>query len=107
MIQIVVEKFLKGTEGKPTEEQMQKMMEAQKKLQRGLMFALVLPPEAEAHYAGEGVLLDAVNTPIFWYRPKDVKKYRVIYADLSVSETETPPSVSDAQPVPAPTSLKK
>ena len=41
------------------------------------------------------------DTPIFWYRPKDAKKYRVIYADLSVREADTPPSVPNAQPVPA------
>jgi hypothetical protein len=43
----------------------------------------------------------------FWYRPKDAKKYRVIYADLSVRETDTPPNVPKAQPVPAPSSAKK
>ncbi len=107
MMQIVAEKFVPGMGGKPNEEQMQKMVEAQKKLQRGLMFAVVLPPEADAHYAGKGVSLGAAETPIFWYRPKDAKQYRVIYADLSVREAETPPSVPDAQPVPAPSSPKK
>jgi hypothetical protein len=107
IMQIVAEKFVPGMGGKPNEEQMQKMAEAQKKLQRGLMFAVVLPPDADAHYAGKGVSLGAADTPIFWYRPKDAKKYRVIYADLSVREAETPPSVPDAQPVPAPSSPKK
>jgi outer membrane lipoprotein-sorting protein len=107
IIQIVAEKFVPGMVGKPNEEQMQKMAEAQKKLQRGLMFAVVLPPDADAHYAGKGVSLGAADTPIFWYRPKDANKYRVIYADLSVREAETPPSVPDAQPVPAPSSPKK
>jgi hypothetical protein len=93
--------------GKPNEEQMQKMVEAQQKLQRGLMFAVLLPPDADAHYAGKGVSLGAADTPIFWYRPTDAKKYRVIYADLSVREADTPPSVPDAQRVPAPSSLKK
>lgn len=107
IIQIVVEKFVVGIGGKPNEEQMQKMKEAQTRLQRGLMFAMVLPPDTDAHYAGKGVSPGAADTPIFWYRPKDAKKYRVINADLSVHETETPPSVPDAQPVPASSSPKK
>ena len=57
------------------------------------MFTVLLPKEADAHYAGKGVSLGAADTPIFWYRPKDAKKYRVIYADLSVREADTPPSV--------------
>jgi hypothetical protein len=73
---------------------------------RGIGFAVDLPPEADAHYAGKGVKLGAADTPIFWYRPKDAKKYRVIYADLSVRESATPPHVPNAQPVPAPASPK-
>ena len=107
IMQIVAEKFVPGMGGNPNEEQMQKMVEAQKELQRGLMFAVVLPPEADAHYAGKGVSLGAADTPIFWYLPKDAEKYRVIYADLSVRDADTPPNVPEAQPVPAPSSPKK
>ncbi len=60
--------------------------EMQFKLQPGAAFAACLPVEADAHYAGKGVSLGAADAPIFWYRPKDAKKYRVIYADLSVKE---------------------
>jgi hypothetical protein len=67
---------------------------------RGLGFVVEQPPEADAHYAGKGVSLGAGDKPIFWYRPKDAKKYRVIYADLSVRDADTPPSVPNAQPVP-------
>ena len=74
---------------------------------RGLGFVVELSREADAHYAGKGVSLGAPGTPIFWYRPKDAKKYRVIYADLSVRETETPPNVPNGQPVPAPSSPKQ
>jgi hypothetical protein len=42
---------------------------------------------------------DTPDTPIFWYRPKDAKTYRIIYADLSVREADAPPSVPNAQPV--------
>ena len=73
-------------------------MKFQMKFQPGLKFAASLPPEADAHYAGKGVSLGAADKPIFWYRPKDAKKYRVIYADLSVRDADTPPSVPVAQP---------
>ena len=116
------EKLAPG-KGKPNKEQMTKIIEAEAqkfmkaqipkitaattRFQRGLLFTTQLSPEADAHYAGKGVSLGAADTPIFWYRPKDAKEYRVIYADLSVREAETPPSVPDAQPVPAPSSPKK
>ncbi len=106
--------------GKPSKEQMTKIMEAEiqkftkaeipkimaatARYQRGLIFISLLPREADARYAGKGVSLDAVDTPIFWYRPRDAEKYKVIYADLSVREADTPPSVPDAQRVPAPSS---
>ena len=60
-------------------------------IDRGMGFVVELPREADAHYAGKGVSLGAPGTPIFWYRPKDAKKYRVIYADLSVREADTYP----------------
>ena len=116
------EKLAPG-KGKPNKEQMTKIIEAETqkfmkaqmpkitaattRFQRGLLFTTQLSPEADAHYAGKGVSLGAADTPIFWYRPKDAKKYRVIYADLSVREADTPPSVPDAQPVPAPSSPKE
>jgi hypothetical protein len=124
------ELMLKLTEGKPNREQMKEIaeqmtsadveVEAQetdevrqaqfnevfRRVQRGLSFALRLSPNADAHYVGEGVSFGAADTPIFWYRPKDAKKYRVIYADLSVREADTPPSVPNAQSVPMPARSK-
>jgi hypothetical protein len=58
-------------------------------------------PQSDWHYAGWGVSLGAADRPIFWYRSKDAKAYQVIYADLSVREADTPPSVTNALPVPA------
>ncbi len=120
MIQIAMKKFMPGKAEKPNRQEMQKMSEAEKqklmqklmkvpmqkmaeaqiKLQRGLTFALMLPTDADAHYAGKSVKLGAADKPIFWYRPKDAKKYRVIYADLSVRDADAPPRVPNAQPVP-------
>lgn len=92
---------------KDVEQQMQEDIDAKTKLTRGLIFVLQLPPEADAHYAGKGVSLGAAGKSIFWYRPKDAKKYRVIYADLSVRDTDTPPNVPNAQPVPGLATPKK
>jgi outer membrane lipoprotein-sorting protein len=106
-IQIAAKKFASEMSEKPNERQMQKMVEAQTRLQRGLTFALLLPTHADAHYAGKGISLGAADKPIFWYRAKDSKKYRVIYADLSVRDANAPPKVPNAQPVPAAAGPKK
>ena len=37
-------------------------------------------------YAGKGVRLGEKDKPVFWYRPKKSKTYRVIYGDLSVKD---------------------
>ena len=96
-----------GQEQRAKRKQEMKENQVGKKLPLGMVFAAHLPPEADKHYAGKGVSLGAADTPIFWYRPKDAKKYRVIYADLSVREADTPPSVPDAQPVPAPSAANE
>lgn len=67
--------------------------ELQRRVQRGLHFANGLPANADAHYVGKGFSFGAADTPIFWYRPKESKKYRVIYADLSVRDADVPPNV--------------
>ena len=84
------------------------IIENQMWLHTGFRIANELPPEADAHYAGKGVLFGMADKPIFWYRPKDSKKYRVIYADLTtVREADAAPNVPNAQPVPAKPSPKK
>lgn len=82
-------------------------MEAQQRVQRGVMFADQLSPNADAHYAGKGVSLGEADRPIFWYRPTDAKKYRVVYADLSVRDADAPANVPNAQPMSATASPKK
>ena len=81
--------------------------EAQQRVRRGVRFANQLPSSADAHYAGKGVSLSTADKPIFWYRPKDAKKYRVVYADLSVRDADAPANVSDAQAVSAAAGPKK
>jgi len=74
------------------------ILKATKQIQPGLTFVSNLSPEADAHYAGKGIKLDAADMPIFWYRPKDAKTYRVVYADLTVRDAETAPKAPDTLP---------
>lgn len=85
----------------------QKSIEAQKRIRRGLDFVLGLPQDADAHYVGKGVSLGEADTPIFWYRPANGKKYRVICADLSVRDADTPPGVPKSHPAPAASRAKQ
>ncbi|HEY3965796.1 MAG TPA: hypothetical protein VGM05_14655 [Planctomycetaceae bacterium] len=64
---------------------------------RGFQFTLTLPESADAHYAGKGVKRDEKNRAIFWYRPQDLKTYRVIHADLTVNDSETAPQIEGAK----------
>ena len=105
--QVLMKKFGLEKGQMPSAKQIPEVVKLGLKFYPGSTFVDSLPPEADAHYAGKGISLGAADTPIFWYRPKDAKQYRVIYADLSVREADTPPSVPEAQPVPAPSSPKE
>ena len=96
---VLKKKFHLENGQKPSAEQMQEIVKSSLKFQPGLAFINQMPPDAGAHYAGKGVKLGTAETPIFWYRPKDSKTYRVIYADLSVQEADTPPDVPNAQAI--------
>ena len=88
-----------GKGGKPSEKKMQELAKVSAELTRGFLFALTLPEQAEATYAGKGVQRDMVDKPIFWYKPEGADKYRVIYADLSLKDVGTAPQVESAQPL--------
>jgi outer membrane lipoprotein-sorting protein len=92
---------------KPNQQETPGRTEEELKAVRAWEFADGLTPQSDAHYAGKGVSLGKADTPIFWYRPKDAKRYRVIYADLSVRDADAAPSVPNAQPVPAPSGPKE
>ena len=66
------------------------------KIARGFKFVLMLPKEADAHYARAGVKYGDAERAVLWYKPAGSDKYRVIFADLSVRETNEMPSVADA-----------
>jgi outer membrane lipoprotein-sorting protein len=52
----------------------------------GMKTVLFLDNNKGWKYAGKGVKLGDAQTPIFWYLPKDSKRGRVIYGDLSVRD---------------------
>jgi len=66
-------------------------------LATGFAFPLQLPAKTEAAYAGKGVHREEAEKPIFWYKPADVDKVRVVYADLSVVDAAQSPAVEGAQ----------
>jgi hypothetical protein len=74
-------------------------MDATVTFAHGVTFVLSLPADADAHYAGKAVAKGTPDRPIFWYKPTGTKKYRVIYADLSVREADAAPNVPGAKPV--------
>jgi hypothetical protein len=76
-----------------SEETVQQLMKDSIKIGRGFQFAMELPESADAHYAGRGVKRDAKDRPIFWYRPKGGKTYRVLYADLTLRDSLDAPRV--------------
>ena len=63
---------------------------------RGFEFAFRLPDASEVHYAGANARLGERDRPIFWYKPIGSEAYRVIYADLSVRDTNEAPKIPDA-----------
>jgi len=77
----------------PTAEQLQEVL----RIGRGFQFALTLPAESNAHYAGDGAQTGDAERAVFWYQPTDSTKYRVIYADFSVKESAVAPTVPGAK----------
>ncbi len=80
--------------GKDTTQE--EMMTEGAKIARGLQFAMLLPTTADAHYAGKEIKRDSPRAPIFWYRPAEAGKWRVIYNNLTVEDADAPPEVPDA-----------
>ena len=78
-------------------DEIQKAMKELQPINRGFMFAMELPDSADAYYAGKDVKQRTPDRPIFWYKPKDSTKYRIIYADLSVKECDSAPKIDGAK----------
>jgi hypothetical protein len=104
----LLEKKFCPKKGQPrTAKQIEELVKFQTKCAPARGFMKHLSPKADAHYAGRGVKLGAADKPIFWYRPTDTKKYRVIYGDLSVRDSDTAPKAPDAQSLPSVSGSRK
>jgi outer membrane lipoprotein-sorting protein len=97
-----VTKLMIGTlikQGKPKDEDIQKLMNEAITIGRGFQFALSLPATAQAHYAGKGVKKDTKDRPIFWYLSEASKRYRVIDATLAIHDADEAPRIEGAVPL--------
>jgi hypothetical protein len=54
------------------------------KIIRALMFTQQI--QNDWFYNGDGVVSGDANSAIFWYRPDELKIYRVLYGDLHVAD---------------------
>ena len=54
--------------------------------QGAVRFVSAMRPENDWHYVGKGVVRDSGDTPIAWWRPEGSGAYRVIWADLEVTD---------------------
>lgn len=55
---------------------------------RGLSYILQMKPENNWEYAGKNCKIGTSYKPIAWWRPDNLKSYRVIYGDLSVKDID-------------------
>jgi outer membrane lipoprotein-sorting protein len=90
-----------------SDEKIQALMKETIKIGRGFMFIVQLPESAEPTYAGKGVKRDAKQRPIFWYKPAETAKYRVIFADLTVHDADRAPQVAGAKRIERGSAIRK
>jgi outer membrane lipoprotein-sorting protein len=84
--------------GKAKEPSVEEAQEFSKETQKAIMFLAKMMQTGQYVYAGDGVKLGDKATPIFWYKDKDAKAYRVIYGDLHVEDAQTPPKPPATKP---------
>ena len=88
---VVTDWAIRNNPVQPGSAQMAKLTELSLALNRGMAFAVALPVESKARYAGKGIKRDDKTAPVFWYQPAGASDYRVIYADLSVKAQKVAP----------------
>ena len=93
----VAAKYAAQLADKPKSEREKDVNRVRTLLAAGMSFPLQLPVEADATYAGKGVKRGDVDKPIFWYKPKEGDRYRVVYANLTVVDAADPPTSEGAQ----------
>ena len=60
--------------------------------QNAVKFTMTMKPENEWHYQGAGVTLGETGQAIAWWRPQAGVPYRILWADLTMTESNTPPA---------------
>jgi hypothetical protein len=85
--------------GGPNEAWKQEVMNLSLSLSKGLTFAVNLPAESNARYAGKGVEFNDATIAVFWYKPAGAANYRVIYGDLSLRDLTAAPASQRGVPV--------
>jgi outer membrane lipoprotein-sorting protein len=92
----MMKRMFSGKEKKP-DDISKELMQLSLVIGRGVTWALELTATADVYYAGKGIKLGEPDRPVFWYKSKGQRNWRVIYADLSVQDSNDPPEVADAQ----------
>ena len=90
-------KYAKQLDGVSKTDRETKVNRVRKLLAAGFGFPLQLTAEADASYAGKGIHRDDAGKPIFWYKPEEADKYRVVFADLSIADAVEPPQRKEVQ----------
>ncbi len=67
------------------------------KAARGIGLVWAMPTDSDALYTGKGVELGQGDRPVFRYRPRGIRMYRVIFGDLTVKDVE-PDQISRPSP---------
>lgn len=76
----------------PDQGTMVERMKADAPLYRWMDFIMPMEKENDWHYDGKGIKFGDASQPIFWWKPKGAKSYRVILGDLSVIDEDLGPA---------------
>ena len=90
-------KFGPEKEQEPSAKQMQEIMETQLKLQPGVTFVDCTVAGSRRALRGQRRVAQRGRQAHLLVPPEGRKKYRVIYADLSVRDADAPPNVPHAR----------
>ena len=95
----LISDLVRKNHGKPDAAWKEKVMQLTQPFTQALAFAVSLPADSDARYAGKEVKLGDAAAAIFWYKPAGAKTYRVIHGDLTVTEQNDAPQSPNSVPV--------
>jgi len=103
----LISDFVQKNPGKPDTAWKENVMQLTQPFTQALAFAVSLPADSNARYAGKEVKLGDAAAAIFWYKPAGATAYRVVHGDLSVKEQNDAPQSPNAVPVTFAFSIEK